>query len=222
MVIYKAIKHSLLAGIFLTVLGGLCYAKTMFVSDNFEITMRSGPGVERKILALIRSGQAVEVLTANEEWTEIRLPSNKQGWVLTRYLTDNVPCTITLEDLTTKYDALVNQKDILDNQYSELSNNNQGIESQLASTRKELTELTKKYEALKKGSKDYLSLKATHTKTVKELSEVKSKAEKFEDETNRLLRNQNIKWFLIGAAVLLLGIIIGFSSRRPKRRSSLL
>lgn len=220
--IQAVMKRLLLAGIFLLSMSGFGFGETMFVSDDFEITMRSGPGVERKILALIRSGQAVEVLTANEEWTEIRLPSNKQGWVLTRYLTPQIPCTITLEKLTTKYDALVAEKEILDNQYAGLSGNNQGLEEQLASTRKELAKLSKEYESLKKGSGEYLNLKAQHAKTIKELTEIKSKAKKYEDETNRLLRNQNIKWFLIGAGVLLLGIIIGFGTRRPKRRSSLM
>jgi uncharacterized membrane-anchored protein YhcB (DUF1043 family) len=34
--------------------------------------------------------------------------------------------------------------------------------------------------------------------------------------------NYTIKWFLAGSGVLVLGIIIGFISRRPRRRSSLL
>jgi hypothetical protein len=33
--------------------------------------------------------------------------------------------------------------------------------------------------------------------------------------------NQSIKWFLAGGGMILLGIVIGFSARRNKRRSSL-
>ena len=37
-------------------------AETVYVSENFEITMRTGPGTERKIISLVQSGEALEVV----------------------------------------------------------------------------------------------------------------------------------------------------------------
>jgi hypothetical protein len=43
-----------------------------------------------------------------------------------------------------------------------------------------------------------------------------------EKEIARLSLNRNIRWFLSGAGVLVLGFIIGFSTKKQRRRSSLL
>jgi SH3 domain protein len=197
-------------------------ANTLFVTEEFEITMRTGPGVERKIIALIRSGQRVEEISKSEEWTEIRLPSDKTGWVLTRYLSSKEPCSLVKDRLQTEYDQLITEKNELETKNSDLEAENQRLEAQLASTQASLERVTGDFDSLKSESTDFLKLKSQFKKVTTELEETKSKADKFEDESSRLLRNQNIKWFLAGAGVLLIGFIIGFSSRRQKRRSSLL
>jgi SH3 domain protein len=197
-------------------------ANTLYVTEEFEITMRTGPGVERKIIALIRSGQRVEEISKSEEWTEIQLPSDKTGWVLTRYLSSKEPCALVKERLQTEYDQLVTEKNELETKNSDLEAENQRLEAQLASTQASLERVTGDFDSLKTESTDFLKLKSQFKKVTTELEETKSKADKFEDESARLLRNQNIKWFLAGAGVLLIGFIIGFSSRRQKRRSSLL
>ena len=48
------------------------------------------------------------------------------------------------------------------------------------------------------------------------------KALELDNEVEKLHWNQNVRWFLSGAGVLLLGFIIGFSTKRQRRRSSLL
>jgi SH3 domain protein len=214
--VFFAVALALLLG------ASVAMANTLYVTEEFEITMRTGPGVERKIIALIRSGQRVEEISTSEEWTEIRLPSNKTGWVLTRYLSPKEPCTMVKERLQSEYDQLVSEKTELETQNSDLEAENQRLEAQLASTQASLERVTGDFDSLKAESTDFLKLKTQFKKVTTELEETKSKADKFEDESSRLLRNQNIKWFLAGAGVLLIGFIIGFSSRRQKRRSSLL
>ena len=197
-------------------------ANTLYVTEDFEITMRTGPGVDRKIIALIRSGQRVEEISKSEEWTEIRLPSDKTGWVLTRYLSPKEPCALVKERLLTEFNQLQTDKTELAAKNSDLEAENQRLEAQLASTQASLERVTGDYDSLKTDSTDFLKLKSQFKKVNADLEETKTKADKFEDETSRLLRNQNIKWFLAGAGVILIGFIIGFSSRRQKRRSSLL
>ena len=200
----------------------MAMANTLYVTEDFEITMRTGPGVDRKIIALIRSGQRVEEISTSEEWTEIRLPSDKTGWVLTRYLSPKEPCAMVKERLQTEFNQLETEKNELAAKNTDLEAQNQRLEAQLASTQASLERITGDFDSLKTESTDFLKLKSQFKKVTTELEETKTKADKFEDETGRLLRNQNIKWFLAGAGVLLIGFIIGFSSRRQKRRSSLL
>jgi SH3 domain protein len=218
----QPIKLMLTAVLVFTMGATAAMASTLYVTEDFEITMRTGPGVDRKIIALIRSGQRVEEISTSEEWTEIRLPSNKTGWVLTRYLSPKEPCAMVKERLQTEFTQIQTEKAELETKNTDLEAENQRLEAQLASTQASLERVTGDFDSLKTESTDFLKLKSQFRKVTAELEETKTKADKFEDETGRLLRNQNIKWFLAGAGVLLIGFIIGFSSRRQKRRSSLL
>jgi SH3 domain protein len=76
------------------------------VSENFEITMRTGPGTDRKIISLVQSGKALEVLEKGEEWSMVRTLNGKEGWVLNRYLTASQPCAMVLDRVRQDYDVL--------------------------------------------------------------------------------------------------------------------
>lgn len=219
---FQPIRFSLTAILALCMFATSALANTVFVTEDFEITMRTGPGVDRKIIALIRSGQRVEEVSKSEEWTQIRLPSDKTGWVLTRYLSPKEPCALVKERIETQYNQLQSDHTELQATSSDLEAENQRLEAQLASTQASLERVTGDFDSLKTESTDFLKLKSQFKKVNAELEETRTRADKYEDETGRLLRNQNIKWFLAGGGVLLVGFMFGLMSRRQKRRSSLL
>ncbi|MEO0974872.1 MAG: TIGR04211 family SH3 domain-containing protein, partial [Pseudomonadota bacterium] len=64
-------------------------ADTAWVTDRFEITLRSGPSTRNEIRRMLPSGAALEVLEqdADSGYTRVQTASgSEQGWVLTRYL----------------------------------------------------------------------------------------------------------------------------------------
>ena len=46
------------------------------------------------------------MLETDDQWTKIRLPDGKEGWVVSRFLTSKLPCIIELEELKKKYETL--------------------------------------------------------------------------------------------------------------------
>lgn len=67
-----------------------------YINDSMTITMRTGPGTDRKIIALLGVGQEVEILQTENEWTMVRLPNAKEGWVISRFITDQTPNALSL------------------------------------------------------------------------------------------------------------------------------
>ena len=197
-------------------------AQQWFVKEMMKITMRTGPGNDRKIVALINTGQAVDLVEEGEEWSQVRLPDGKEGYVLTRFITPEEPSSLTLVRLQQKYETLEAQKVALSEENTKLKETVQQLNSEVMTTTKALKALQKDYDTLKAESADFLKLKSKYEQTAGQLTEQTKRAGKFEEDFTKLLRNQNIKWFLSGAGVLILGFIIGFSSRRQRRRSSLL
>ena len=207
---------------FIVLFSAVVQAETMYVGDNIKITVRTGPGINHKIVAMIRSGESVEMLKPEEEWSLVRITNGKEGWVLTRFLTSNEPDKLVLERLEKKHKALTNQAVSLIEESKAYKKEDNKLNSELKTNKEMLNKIRSSYETLKKESAEFLELKSNYEKTSSKLVEQTIKAEKLEEELTKLLLHQNIKWFLSGAGVLLLGFLIGFSAKRQRRRSSLL
>lgn len=210
---------------FIVLFSTAVYAETMYIADTIKITFRTGPGIDRKIVAMIRSGERVEVLNTEEpveEWSLVRLTNGKEGWVLSRFLTSKEPDELALIKLKKKHNVLKNQAISLIEENKVYKKENKEMNSELKKNKEISNKIKSSYETLKKESAEFLELKSNYKKTSSKLAELTKKAGSLEEELTKLLLHQNIKWFLSGAGVLLFGFIIGFSAKRQRRRSSLL
>lgn len=216
----KIIAAIIMASLFLSV--SISVAETKYVSEDFEITMRTGPGTDRKILALVPSGRAVEVMQSGEEWSRIRLGNGKEGWVLSRYLTGQLPTAIKLERLENSYAEVIEKSKALQEKLDSLSTDNRSVGNELDEAQKTLKKVQASYDALRKDSADFLKLKKTYEKNLKELNEARENAEKFESERNRLANSQLLEGVLYGGGLVIIGFIAGFIMKKPKRRSGLM
>lgn len=211
-------KCTTLIGICLLLVCTAVQAETLYISDRKPITLRTGQGSERKIIAMMKPGQPVELLEAGEGWSKIRTTDGKEGWSLSRFLTSKKPSDLILKDLEKKYKELTDLSTSIKEESAKLKTENQKLATELAGNKKMLGETTKAYEALKAASADFIQLKSNHQKTSARLSEQTQKAEKLEKE----LLKKNIIWFLCGSAVLFVGFLMGIATKTKRKRSSLL
>ena len=196
-------------------------AQTRYVTEDLTITLRTGPGSDRKIIAMIPSGDAVEIVSSGDEWSQVRY-SDKEGYVLTRYLTDRLPPAIALAQLQRKYDDLSTRHKQAQEQLDQISNQNKTLNSELSQTQSDLGKLNKAHETLKSESTEFLKLKARYEKAVKEMKSAKDKYEEIDSAFNKLANNQLNKGLLYGGGLVFLGLVLGFVLKRPKRRSPLM
>jgi SH3 domain protein len=197
-------------------------AESMYVSDKLSVTVRTGQGTTHKIIALIKSDQKVEALEKGVEWTLVRLQNGKQGWALSRYLTHDIPKSIQLASLQIKYSNVASQAESLTAENDKLNSDFKKLSATLSKNEKALNNLQRDYDALKADSADFLNLKTKYEKASHQLSKQTEKTEELKKMVEKLQLYQYIKWFLAGSGVLLVGFIIGFSSKRQRRQSSLL
>jgi len=215
------IKLSVIALILLAVVSYPAQAETMYITDVLRITVREGNGLEYKILDVLESGQEVEVISSGDEWSKVRLPNGKEGWIAGKYLTSLKPGSATLKKLQEKEALLNTQNSALRTENNQLRDELKNISLQLAESKQALFVTNKSFETLKNSPNSYAELETKYKEAEKKFSLQKSKMENLEDELTRLLRQQNVMWLLAGAGILLVGFIIGYSARRDKRRSIL-
>ncbi len=196
-------------------------AETMFISDNLKITLRSGPSTGNKILAVLQSGQTVEVVNPGDEWSQVTMADGKEGWVLSRYLTPNPTHNLRLERLDTKHKNLMAQAAALLEENNKLKAESKKLRSEFQTTQNQMQKTTSEYETLKTEAAEFLTLKANYDRAASQLAEQTEKAQTLEEQLTKMEMNYAIKWFLAGSAVLIVGFLIGFSTKRQRRRPSL-
>jgi SH3 domain protein len=198
-------------------------AETMYITDQIEVTFRRGPGQDYRILSMLKSGQPVEILKKGEDWTHVKLPGGKTGYVIDRYLSDQKPIQIAYQELKERLEVLKSRTDqsILE-ENAALKENNRLLSEKLAEREKRLADLEQKYERLQRNSENVLELTAEYEKAEQELDRFQQEMAGLRNELDRRTRSRSILWFLAGGGVLLLGILIGRLYRGRRRRASLL
>ena len=194
-------------------LSAIAAAEALYVTDSFQITLRTGQGIEHKIVGMIPSGEKVEVIQTEEKWTKIKRKNGVEGWVLTRFLTAEEPSSIKFKTLNYKHENLLkkNQKNI--EELEMLRSENSALKIDLKTIRANFSRLTERHSKLKNESADFLNLKEKYISNSKVLEEKIKKAENLETR----LKERNIKIFVAGAVVMLIGFVIGLSAKRKKR-----
>lgn len=182
---------------------GIIQAETRYVTDEFHIMLRSGQSVQHEIIRQLKSGTALTVLQSNPDYTQVRLPSGQQGWVLTRYLMAQPSGRDRLTSLQKKYDDLKNNFD------AKLEQEKQSMQERIA----ELEELAKRPLQL---SRDKEALKI-------ELQQERDRYQQLARETEVLKSpHKDRQWFMLGAMVaigsLILGIIVTMLPKGKKKR----
>lgn len=73
-------------------LPNFCQAQDLYVSDYRELMLRTGPSQSNKIVAVLKTGDAVTLIREAEgDYSLVVLPDGRQGYVASRYLTEQIP-----------------------------------------------------------------------------------------------------------------------------------
>ncbi|MBF0390550.1 MAG: TIGR04211 family SH3 domain-containing protein [Desulfamplus sp.] len=181
-------------------------ANNYYVSQRIDITIRSGPAVSNKIIAMLPTGEAVTMLEYGKEWSRVQTLDGKEGWVLTRYMTKEVPVSLMLKEAQNKNSQLTAMVEEIKAENSALS----GIKERLIAKEKEFDELKKK-------ASNFLEIEQKYIEAIKQLEEQKIFIEKCNSQSHREI----LYSFSIGAGVLIIGIILGMSAKRKQSVSLL-
>lgn len=216
-------KKVLSIGILLLVFSTAALAERMYVSDKIRITVRTGPGIDFKVIAEAESGQMMDVQEEKEGWSRVILSNGKEGWVLSRFLTKTRTRGEQFKTMQKEHDALTAQADILKQENETLKEENQKLELFAGENRRALEEMSHAYEVLKTESKDYLKLKSEYENAVNRINEQKHTAERLKTHLDASEWKEKAAFFIGGGVLVLLGFAIGAMSRGgDRRRSSLL
>jgi SH3 domain protein len=202
---------------------GILQAETRYVKPSAEVVVRTGQGNDYKIVGMVKDGDSVEFLKEDESYSMVRLANGKEGWMLKRFLSVEPPLTDIVAQLRAESEEL-NRKEI------EAVQKNEEISTLLSRTKSEFDaivvqrdQVLSDYETLQRDTADVVKIKNDLQKTAEENELLASKLVTLEQENSRLKKDRAVNWFLAGAGVLCVGVVVGrLPSPTRRRKPSLL
>ena len=216
--------HKVILFLLLLVLPCLLPAETRYVTDIAKITLRTGESTSHRILKILDSGTQVELLGENKKtgYAKVRY-EDTVGYMLSNKLMDHPTARDQLAEL---------QKEIQD------------LKAEPGEMRQRLTELQQQFNELQVAHEELLAVKQRQEQELQSIQRTASNAIRISNERNELRQqvasltrsvadlqqqNQDLNndatrdWFLIGAGVIIAGILIGLvlpHLRFQRRRDS--
>jgi SH3 domain protein len=198
--------------------------QTRYVSDRTIVELRRGPSTEYLILRNLEAGERVEVLEQNADagYSLVRVADQgTEGWILTRFLTAE---PIARERLVVAERSLAAARErvtALEAQTADLTRELAATKGDLDQTRTNHGTVSQELSDIRTAAANVVEIREQNSRLQQRLVQRDREVEELTAENARLAGRNNQNWFVVGAAVLLGGIVIGLvaPSLRRKRRS---
>jgi SH3 domain protein len=186
-------------------------ADSAWVSDRFEITLRSGPSTSNAIQLMLGSGTEVEVLErdADSGYSHVRTRGGTEGWVLTRYLMNEPAARDQLAALTSQLTSEASRGTSLDAQLGAIRGEYDAAKSQIASLERDKSALETELAEINRTAANVLAINNQNKDLREQLAAEEIRVAALEQENRELSSQTTRYWFLSGALVLVVGMVLG-------------
>ena len=186
-------------------------AKTVYVTDQLNVNLRSGQSTQNKIVEVVTSGTPLKVISKNAATGYLKVKTNEGtiGFILARYTLEQ-PIARQLLAKAQKNLALVQDENSrlkteltsLQQKTATASNNNKSLSKERNQLDKDLTEL-------RQTAANAIQLKNERDQLQERVVNVTREKEQLERENQALQDSAEQDWFLYGGILAFAGIFLG-------------
>lgn len=199
-------------------------AQTRYVTDSIDVMMRSGPSSKNKIVKILKSGERMQVVTADagNNHSEVRTSAGDTGFVLTRYLSDIPSARDRVARLESQLQQLRAKPGELQALLATAQEDNQALIKQNTDLTAELDKTSSELDNIKRVSSDAVNIANRNTKLEGEVQELLLQIDEIRLDNESLKDQSAQRWFLLGGGAILFGLFLGWLlsiSKRPRRQS---
>lgn len=198
-------------GLLALLVSGPVAAQQVWVSDQFEVTLRTGPSTSNAIEKVLRSGTSLEVLETDSEtgYARVRASDGTEGWVLTRYLMNEPSAREQLARLTSQLSNANNEGSTLTQQLDAVRGEYQAATNRIAVLEREKQAVEQELSEIKRTAANVLAIDRQNKELRDQLATTEIEVGTLEQHNRELTSQSTRYWFMTGAAVLVVGIILG-------------
>lgn len=205
-------KKILISFYALIVAFGSAQAETVYVTDNLNLSLRSEPNNQSKVLKLLPTGTPLTVITENRKtgFTQVRLDNGTEGYIPTRNTIKEPPSRFQLETANKNLVSLQAENATLKADLAKLKDSitpGTSFEKSLAAER---DQLSRELNELKKSASNTMQLKNERDELQERVVNVERDLQQFKLENQALKDSSKQDWFLYGGILSLAGVLLGF------------
>jgi len=186
-------------------------AEKAYVTDKLEVQMRRGQSLQHKIVKAVPSGTEVSVLEQNPEtgYSFVRLGSGEEGWILTRYLSEQPVALNQLDEMAKKLDVALEENKRLKSELATIASGKQSTDKTAQQLQTEAARLNTELIAIRQASANVLQIQAERDSLRESVINLEREMDTLRREKQALEADHRQNWFMIGAGVLFGGIVLG-------------
>ncbi|MDF1553504.1 MAG: TIGR04211 family SH3 domain-containing protein [Deferrisomatales bacterium] len=214
------------------------HAETRYVSDVLVINLRDAPASGAATIALLRTGESFEVLDTQGTYLRVRTPAGEEGWVTQQYTTAETPKAHVVASLRQELAQVKKQAAEAEDERARLQAELRQIEEsrgaaaksaaqELSTARKEAQDsarqyqqVSEKYEALLSQSTQVLEITAERDALRDKSAQLEAQVRQLDGELASVTRSSLVTGLAVGRGLVLVGWVLGSTSRKKKSRFS--
>ncbi len=195
-------------------------ADTSYITDEMQVTLRSGTSTHHQILRMLSTGTKLTVLETDSQsgYTKVRTPGGVEGWVLTRYLSSAPPARLQLAAAQKKLALLQGDSKQILAQIDELKQQRDNAQKELATLKQKNAELNQQLTEIRRVSSNAVQISNENSSLKQRLGETDRENQRLLQENQVLQDRSRQNWFAVGAITVVVSMLLGIVLTRIRWR----
>ncbi len=200
------------------------FAQVRYVTDDFEVMLRTGPSIQNKIVRPMRSGTRIEILRedAGKGHSLVQTSQGETGYVLTRFLTPTPAARARLKSVEAQLSKLRSEPGELQALLAGSQDENKILIEQNTQLSGDLQRVSQELTQIKRVSSDTVALAQRNERLEKEVIQIQLELDEMRILSDTFKDQKELRWFIYGGGTGFLGLLFGWILSRAKspRRNS--
>ena len=193
-------------------------AESVWVSDQLQIMLRTGPSTDYAIQLMIGSGAELEVLEQDDEngYSRVMTSGGTEGWVLSRFLMTEPGARAQLESLSRQLMSVNAEGTSMSSQLGAIQGEYETAKRRISELEQDKSDMQDEIDDIRRAAGNALAIDSQNRNLQQLLTDAEIRLSILDQENDSLVSQKTRNWFIAGALVLIAGILLGLVLPRMK------
>jgi SH3 domain protein len=187
------------------------FGETVWVSDQFEVMLRTGPSTTNAIERMLSSGTELEFIEEDAEtgYSRVMTRGGTEGWVLSRYLMSEPAAREQLATLTQQLTDASAEGASMGSQLEGIRNEHEAAKVRIEELERDKADMQAEIDKIRRTAANVLAIDKQNMNLQQQLTDAEITVSILEQENDQLSSRTTRNWFITGALVLFGGVLLG-------------